>query len=239
MEGLFDQVTTKDSRILTYIQNLENYVDESWMISMPELFSEKGLYKELKQVVDLADQGKKVCPGSGLMLRAFKETPAYKARVIFVGQDPYYTPGVADGLAFSCGLTNKEQPSLRFIFDEITRTIGSCSRVPDLVRWADQGVLLLNSAFTVDAGKPDSHTHIWEEFISRFLHELGKLKNDSVFVFFGNRAKTYSQVVQAEHKFQVIHPAAAAHRGGKWDCGDIFNKINEVLKEQGKKQILW
>lgn len=186
---------------------------------------------------------KKIYPGSAQMFRCFKECPQEATKVVFIGQDPYYQDATADGLAFSCGNTNREQPSLKFIYDEIQRTAYHYNyvRTPSLVRWAHQSILLLNTALTVEAYKPDSHTELWAPFIQYVIGRISEAIPDVIFVFVGSRAKAYQNVPKGplNTKFQVIHPAAAAHRGGTWDCEDVFNNINKVLKSLGKEQIIW
>ena len=90
------------------------------------------------------------------VFRAFKECPYDDLKVVIVGQDPYPTINVADGIAFSCSKTMRLQPSLKFILDEVNRTIyngDSVSNNPDLTRWSRQGILMLNTALTTEIGK--------------------------------------------------------------------------------------
>ena len=96
------------------------------------------------------------------IFNAFKYCPYDKLKVIFVGQDPYPQLGVADGISFSCSNTNKEQPSLRYIFDELQTQFPSSSRDVDLKRWSRQGILMLNTALTVAVGRIGSvsYTHL-------------------------------------------------------------------------------
>lgn len=215
---------------------------------LPELVGdwEPVLKYNLSEIVDTlikaADLGRNILPGSGSMFRCFTESPLRKTKVVFIAQDPYHQPGVADGLAFSCGRTMREQPSLKLMFDEIKRTYDSdYKRYPGLVHWANQGVLLLNTALTVEAGKPDSHTELWAPFMRHIIPRISEALPDLIWVFVGSRAKAYMNLAKGPKntKLGVIHPAAAAHRGGQWDCDDVFNKVNHTLGNLGKDQILW
>lgn len=245
MSDLFDIQTERDVRVCKFLEDIS--IHPSWF-TLENIFNEQGLYQVLASVFKQADNlkhiQKKVYPKSTDIFRTFKDCALYQARVVFVGQDPYHQPGVADGLAFSCSKTGREQPSLKFILDEIQRTVyqeKEYIRELDLGHWAKQGVILLNTALTVEQNKPDSHTHIWYPWIEKFLREFNKVKSDSIFIFVGRKAQQFSHLIDGKkhHKTNVIHPAAAAHRGGVWDCEDVFNRINNILLQQGKSRIRW
>lgn len=196
---------------------------------------EKRLPSVIQTLSEYKSQGKEIYPKATDVFNAFKYCSYEDLSVVLVGQDPYPQPGIADGLAFSCSKSNKPQPSLRYIFDEIERTTGSTNKDCDLKRWAEQGVLLLNIALTVEKGIPNSHTLLWSPFISSVLIELDTKKN-CVFVFLGGEAKPYGALIRNNTTLYCSHPASAAYRGGAWDCNDIFNKINENLFN---KEIKW
>lgn len=241
MMTLFDNTKVEDPRVDAFLRRVPDLIGEGWYELMKE-YIQAGLGGVISMLIDEANRGIKVYPGSSNMFNCFKECPLDSTKVVFVGQDPYYQPGVADGLAFSCSITGKEQPSLKFIYDEIQRTAYhyQYSRRPGLQHWANQGILLMNTALTVQAYKPDSHTSLWTDFITYLLTQLNK-REDIVYVFVGNRAKQYQGLISEEKnkKFTVVHPAAAAHRGGTWDCNDIFNKINQALVDLGKTKVVW
>ena len=132
------------------------------------LFRSDVLYK-------LREDGKRFTPPLKQVFRAFEECPYDDLKVIFIGQDPYPQLGVADGISFSCGNTNKVQPSLRYIFEEIERTVYQefpSYQDPDLTRWSKQGILMLNTALTVEVGKIGSHYDIWKPFTAYLLDWL-------------------------------------------------------------------
>lgn len=197
----------------------------------------------LNRLIQDKNEGKRFVPGVKHMFRAFEECPYDKTRVVIIGQDPYPYIGVPDGLAFSCGFTNKVQPSLNYIFKDIEDTVypgQKYEREPNLVRWASQGVLLLNTAFTVNEKKPGTHYLLWRPFLVYVLDSIiwNPDKIDTVFVFMGNKAKEYSDLIPDNfHKLECSHPASAAHNQlESWDSGKIFNRINSSIT--GDK-IIW
>ena len=151
---------------------------------------------------------------------------------------PYPQLGVADGISFSCSNTGKAQPSLRYILDEINR---SCykghpgSLDVDLKRWANQGVLMLNTALTVEVGKIGSHYDIWRKFTAYLLDWLNTHDTGLVYVYMGKKAEEWSELTDdtTSTKYFVKHPASAAYSGGRWDSENVFMKI------QKDKQIIW
>lgn len=230
---LFDNLdSVRNTLVDKYLQQQEDELGD-WGLD----FKGELIYSIIDYVINQA-RTTRIFPASNNVFRCFKECKDLK--VVFVGQDPYYQNGVADGLAFSCGLTLKEQPSLKFIYDEVLRTTGNITRNPDLTHWARQGVLLMNTALTVEQSKPDSHTTFWKGWIADTLQRISKNNDKLVFVFFGKRAQGFmGNVSDTHHKISVVHPAAAAHRGGIWDCEDLFNRVNQYLKQSNKREIIW
>jgi uracil-DNA glycosylase len=200
--------------------------------------------KILEVLVDDVYQGKHFVPTLKLVFRALEECHYKDTRVIMLGQDPYPSGvGIADGLAFSCGLTGKPQPSLHYMSEEIRRTVYPNQRYvldPDLKRWADQGILLLNTALTVILRQPGTHYLLWRPFLVYLIDTIiwNPEMSHVVWVFMGSKAKEYTDTVPDNfHKLEVVHPAAAAHSNAeKWNSNDLFNKINEKIK--GEK-IIW
>ncbi len=185
-------------------------------------------------------EGNRFTPRLRDTVNAFVECPYKDMKVVFVGQDPYPQQDVADGISFSCSKTMKEQPSLRYIFTEIEATVHpkGYERDPDLKRWAKQGVLMLNTAMTVQIGKIGSHYSIWNKFTNFLFNELNK-RDDLIIVLLGKKAEAWAKNLNNNIIFNVPHPASAAYKGGKWDSKDVFNKINEELNKQGKGLINW
>ena len=192
----------------------------------------------LTKLYTLSQGDKRFTPPLKQVFRAFEECPYDKLQIVMVGQDPYPTFGVADGIAFSCGNTKQLQPSLRFILDEVNRTVyrgHPGSLAPDLTRWSNQGILLLNTALTVEVGKIGSHYDIWKQFTAYLLDWLNNYNPGLVYVYMGKKAEEWSMMTSDSNnvKYFVKHPASAAYNGSKWDSNDMFIKI---LKDN---QITW
>ena len=136
-------------------------------------------------------EGKEIYPPDDLIYRAIQLTPPDAVKVCIVGQDPYHTPGAANGLAFSTNPDCPIQPSLRNIFKELHDDIGC--EIPsngDLTAWAERGVLLLNTTLTVYAHQPNSHASWgWNEYTTDILKAATKLPQPVVFMLWGASAQ--------------------------------------------------
>ncbi len=197
----------------------------------------------LKTLWDESQNGERFTPGLKQVLRAFEECPYDQLKVIILGQDPYPQAGVADGIAFSCSNTKKPQPSLKYIFKEIGETVykAECEKDPDLKRWSNQGVLMLNIAFTTHVGTPGMHYKLWAPFLAHVLDQLAFKHMGLIYVFMGAKARDWAKSVpQSNYKFITTHPASAAHNNKEsWDSGNVFNQVNVVLKQQHDCEITW
>ena len=186
---------------------------------------------------DLSNDNKKFTPPLKQVFRAFEECPYDNLQVIIIGQDPYPQLGVADGISFSCSNTNKLQPSLRFILEEVNRTVYDNEVIIedlDLKIWSNQGILMLNTALTTEVGNIGSHYDIWRPFTTYLLDWLNINKSELVYVYMGKKAEEWSSMTDDTNiKYFVKHPASAAYNGSKWDSKDLFNKINL------HKKIIW
>ena len=197
----------------------------------------------LGKLYELSVTDKRFTPTLKQVFRAFEECPYDNLKVVFIGQDPYPQLGVADGISFSCGNTNKVQPSLRYIFEEIERTVYQefpSHQDPDLTRWSKQGILMLNTALTVEVGKIGSHYDIWKPFTAYLLDWLNNYNTGLIYVYMGKKAEEWSELTNDNnYKFAVKHPASAAYNGSKWDSNDIFNKISEIVMKNSNFKIEW
>lgn len=187
---------------------------------------------------------KAALPKEGIF-RAFIETPPDAVKVVILGQDPYHTPGLADGLAFSCG-NKKPAPSLRNIFREIT--ISKAGTIPtilhagqgDLTSWARQGVLLLNSSLTTEEGKPGAHKHLWKDFTDEVIKFLNEFCGTTVFMLWGNDAKQKGRLITNPRHvvLTAAHPSPLSCNRGFFGCNH-FNKANESLRKANRGEIIW
>ena len=191
----------------------------------------------LTKLWELSNDDKKFTPPLKQVFRAFEECPYDNLQVVIIGQDPYPQLGVADGISFSCSNTNKLQPSLRFILEEVNRTVYDNEVIIedlDLKIWSNQGILMLNTALTTEVGNIGSHYDIWRPFTTYLLDWLNINKSELVYVYMGKKAEEWSSMTDDTNiKYFVKHPASAAYNGSKWDSKDLFNKINL------HKKIIW
>jgi uracil-DNA glycosylase len=198
----------------------------------------------LEYLLKQANDGQRFTPPMKYIYRAFEVCPFDKTEVVFIGQDPYPQVDVADGIAFSCSRKDKEEVSLGHIKEAIRRTVPTENQDPDngndLKRWADQGVLLLNAAFTCTIGKPGTHHMLWKPFLINVLDALIWNRPGIVYVFMGKKAQEYMDLIPDNNcKIAVTHPASAAYSGTLWNCEDLFNKVNQCLEAQQKPKIIW
>ena len=186
-------------------------------------------------------QGKVIYPPGSLIFRAFDLTPVPQVKVVILGQDPYHNPGEAMGLSFSVPDGVRTPPSLKNIFKEIETDLGiRMSGRPNLEGWARQGVLLLNSILTVEAGRAASHRGIgWEEFTDAVIRFLSANCNGIVFLLWGNFAKAKAALIDSSrhHVLQAAHPSPLA--GGAFFGCRHFSQTNNLLIREGKTPINW
>jgi len=212
----------------------------------------------LDDLIEGVQAGKRFTPKIKDVFRAFQICDNNNLKVVMVGQDPYPhvfdNTTIADGLAFSCSHTEREQPSLRYMFDEIQNTVvsdyahdedGLYLRDCNLERWAKQGVLLLNTALTTQVGKVGMHYEVWRSFIAELIDYIDNEFSNIVFVFMGNKAQAFNKSINKNtkavknHIINVTHPASAAYRNQRWDSKNMFNDINLHLENAGKTKIIW
>jgi len=188
-----------------------------------------------------AQDGKRFTPKVKHLFKAFEVCPFDKVNVVIIGQDPYPQINVADGIAFSCSNFGKVEKSLDYMFKSIGKTTGSLNNDPDLSRWANQGVLLLNSALTTTIGKPGTHQLLWKPFIAYVLDYLVWNRPNLIYVFMGKKAQDFADLIpDNNYKIMVSHPASAAYNEEpEWDCGDMWNKINKYLEQNERPRISW
>ncbi len=176
------------------------------------------------------------------IFRAFELCSPKDIRVVILGQDPYHTPGVADGLAFSTPSQNQTPPSLQNIFKEIELEFGELSsKSPDLTRWATQGVLLLNASLSVRKGEANSHVDYgWHTFTDAVITAISEQSSHVVFMLWGAFAGKKDDLIdQFEHLvLKAPHPSPlSAHRG--FFGNNHFKEANEYLKENNRGEIDW
>ena len=218
--------------------------DSGWKEKLKSYLLGNDMDKILDYLLKEANDGKRFTPPIKYIFRAFEECPFEKTNVVFIGQDPYPQLDVADGLAFSCSRQDRQEVSLGHIKESIRRTVPEEYQDPnssnDLKRWADQGILLLNSGFTTTIGKPGTHQLLWKPFLITVLDSLVWNRPGIIYVFLGKKAQDYMDLIpDNNYKIAATHPASAAYSGSLWDCQDLFNKVNNCLEAQQKPKIIW
>ena len=179
-----------------------------------------------------------VYPACEDMFNAFKWFKLEDTKVVILGQDPYPDPGHADGLAFSVRPGVKLPRSLSIIFKEIERDLGK-DKVPkngNLKGWAQQGVLLLNTALSVRCGKPGSHSNIWEGLVCEVICKVSEETDHCVFIFWGDKAMEHKKCLKnpdGDHKIiKSAHPAARGNPKKPFVGSKPFSRTNEHLEKK-------
>jgi len=179
---------------------------------------------------------KTIYPEPENIFRAFRACPISKLKVVILGQDPYHD-GSATGLAFSNRDLLRISPSLRNILKEVESDCYNGLKIdqdPDLSRWAEQGVLLLNTALTVEKGNPGAHAKLWAPFTKCVLEAISKECPAIVYLLWGAHAKGYLEHISRETNFILASPHPSPFSADKGFFGNKhFSKTNEILKEVG------
>jgi len=186
-----------------------------------------------------------VFPEKANVFRAFRETPWQDLRVVVLGQDPYHD-GSATGLAFANNLTIenlKMSPFLEKIDNcHHKEGIKHATFVMDtsLESWANQGVLMLNTALTVRQGQAGSHTKYWKKFTHEVLKTIAECRPDCIFMLWGNHAKSFKPLLKNGIVLEYVHPAQSIYEKVDWKCPN-FNEANKILEGANgpEFQILW
>lgn len=216
---------------------VERLKPSGWASRLRGFIQSSDFDKILHTLYKMRESGKRFTPPLKQVFRAFEECPVNKLKVIMIGQDPYPHFGVADGLAFSCSNTRKPQPSLQKIFEAVDTTLyygeEPPEHNPDLTRWANQGVLLLNTALTCEIDKVGSHTPIWKEFIAYAMDIINFTDGGLIFVLMGKQAQELEGLIGDQHYIiKTTHPAYASYTKQPWDCNNMFNEINRIINGQ-------
>jgi len=185
--------------------------------------------------------GHPIYPPEDLVFHAFLRAPFEKVNVVIIGQDPYHGPGQAHGLCFSVPPGVEQPPSLKNIFIELSEDLNV--PIPEsgcLLKWAEQGVLLLNATLTVREGEARSHYgRGWERFTDRVIEKLSERADPIVFVLWGKSAQEKGKAIKPHHAvLQAPHPSPLSAYQGFFGCKH-FSKINALLRSWGKKEIEW
>jgi len=202
----------------------------------------KPYYLQLRQFLREEYANHVVYPEMYDIFNALHYTPYAGTRVVILGQDPYHGPGQAHGLSFSVKPGMPLPPSLQNIFKELQADLGL--PIPNngyLVKWAEQGVLLLNTVLTVRRGQPQSHQGKgWEPFTDQVIRALNQRPDPVIFLLWGRPAQEKSKLITAPHHvlLRAPHPSPlSAHRG--FFGSRPFSQVNQLLRQMGRPEIDW
>lgn len=192
-------------------------------------------------------QSKEIAPAPEDLFKVFGCCPYSKLKAVFLGLDPYPQKGIATGVAFG----NKKDtefarysPSLRVLYNAVEKY---CSddlpfsyiddTFPTLERWCNQGLLLLNSALSVEIGKIGSHSALWKPFTESLLKNLQEKKPNTIFVFMGEVAQSFAHCVDSKNIIMCPHPSRCARTGEYFP--NIFKDIDAMLMDRTGELIYW
>ncbi|SHI35127.1 uracil-DNA glycosylase [Parasporobacterium paucivorans] len=216
-------------------------INNDWLCALRLEFS-KPYYKELYDRVLKEYSDHIVYPDAEDIFNAFNLTPLHKVKVVILGQDPYHNEGQAHGLCFSVKPDVEIPPSLANIYKELHDDLGCF--IPDnghLDKWAEQGVLLLNTVLTVRAHQANSHKEIgWEQFTDAVIRILNEQDRPIAFLLWGRPAQNKGMILNNK-KHMVLkapHPSPLSAYRGFFGCRH-FSSTNRFLEMNGLEPIDW
>ena len=216
-------------------------IGNDWDEILKDEFS-KEYYLKLRAFLKSEYKSHCIHPDMYDIFNALKWTSYENTKVVILGQDPYHEVGQAHGLAFSVQKGVKIPPSLLNIYKELNQDLGCY--IPNngyLIPWADQGVLLLNTALTVRAHEANSHQNVgWEIFTDNIIKLLNKREDPAIFVLWGGNARRKKSLIDTSRHYvlESAHPSPLSAYRGFFGCKH-FSKINEILESLGKEPIDW
>jgi len=212
---------------------MEVQIESSWKAALADEFA-KPYFADLMRFVRTAYATEPCYPPRELIFHAFDRTPFDKVKVVILGQDPYHEPGQAQGLSFYVPPSVKAPPSLVNIAKEL-------GHEPDLLKWTDEGVLLLNATLTVAAHRAGSHQgRGWEAFTDAVVRKLAEARENLVFVLWGSSAQKKGAFIDRTRHCVLAsaHPSPlSAYRG--FFGSRPFARANEYLVSKGKSPVIW
>ena len=221
-------------------------IPDDWYVRLKPTIESPEFY-QLAMWIAEERKTKKIFPLREVVFRAFQSTSYMKTRVTILGMDPYPTEykgePVACGLSFAPRNRDFVPPSLRMIYQAIKNTC-----YPDdltfpldlnIEKWAEQGILMLNSALTVESGNAGAHLKHWEFFTKAVFEALNELPGH-IFVLWGKDAQKYKKYLNPDSQYilECNHPVSAVYSGGVWEC-DHFTEINRILQLYNGESINW
>lgn len=215
-------------------------IDPTWKNALNREFL-KPYWKELTTKVRRQYKTTKIYPKPANIFRAFDLCPLDSVKVVIVGQDPYHGAGQANGLSFSVNDPIPFPPSLKNIFQEIHNDL-QITPLPsgDLLRWATQGVLMLNSVLTVLAGNPASHSGLgWEQFTDAVIQTLNAKRKHIVYLLWGKYAQTKGAVINRDQNLVLTSGHPSPYSASLFFGKHHFSQCNKYLEDKGIEPIDW
>lgn len=202
---------------------------------------DKDYFKYIERYVNMKAERLKVYPKEQDVFKALELTDYDKVKVVILGQDPYFN-GEATGLSFANANEKATSPTLLNVFKEIERTYGSRPKNNELIGWASQGILLLNSVLTVTQGMANSHQKIgWEIFTDYIVHMLNEREIPVVFILWGRWARKAKRLVTNPQHLVIegVHPSPLAARWAPFIGCNHFKECNDFLEKNKLSPIDW
>jgi len=203
---------------------------------------EKDYFKNLFTFIQEQYQEKDIYPKMSEIFNAFRHTAYKDVKVVILGQDPYHGENEAEGLSFSVKVGIRKPPSLNNIFRELRDDLGfEYPKHGSLVKWADEGVLLLNSVLTVEKDKPASHKDRgWEIFTDAVIKKINDKQTPVVFILWGNYARAKKNLITNPNHLILESPHPSPYSATSGFIGSRpFSKTNNFLISKGIKPIDW
>lgn len=217
------------------------HFNNNWDSVLEEEFK-KDYYLKLREFLKYEYSHGTVFPDMHDIYNAFKYTDYNDVKVVILGQDPYHEPGQAHGMAFSVKPGVATPPSLQNMYKELETSLGCY--IPNngyLVKWAEQGVLLLNTTLTVRSGQANSHSQSgWQIFTDNVIRKLSERQDLIVFLLWGANARRKTEIIDKKRHFilEAPHPSPLSAYRGFFGCNH-FARANEILSKIGKTPIDW
>ncbi|AHI52370.1 uracil-DNA glycosylase [Spiroplasma culicicola] len=207
-----------------------------------KLFEENNILIDIQNTLDKITDFNNVFPPKENIFRIFTLIKPEDVKIVIIGQDPYHTKGSANGIAFSVSNNVKTPPSLKNIFKELKNDLNiDHFDNNDLSQWVKQGVLLINTIFTVKESQPGSHKNIgWEQIVVKILNCINKINTNIIYCLWGNYAKNLYNNLDTKSEYCIIsmHPSPFSYKNG-FENSKPFSKINGILNEMRIRTIDW
>ena len=221
---------------------IEEMIEESWKLRLKNEFSSKYMATLGQFLHEEKAAGKVIYPANNHIFAAFNLTPFVKVKVVVLGQDPYHGPRQAHGLSFSVPYGCAPPPSLQNIYKEMSRDLD----LPhpghgNLEAWAQQGVLLLNSSLTVEAGKAGAHARKgWKKFTDATISKLNTERKNLVFILWGRKAQLKGVMIDPQRHMVIksAHPSPLSAYNGFFGSRP-FSRTNDYLARQNIMPVDW